>query len=150
LIDAGDAAALQRELLGEQPRSAADVQHPRARRHRLERHRVRRRVAQLQVVVRVGRPDDVELAVVEDVQAVQPAGDGGDDDVLGVPEAVDAADLVAVVRRDRHFDDPLTGKHQLDDHLGVEVKHVGVVAEGNLRQGGHAVGTKAGVELREA
>ena len=41
LIDPGDAAALPRELLGEEPGAAADVDDTRPGRHRFEGQRVR-------------------------------------------------------------------------------------------------------------
>ena len=53
-------------------------------------------------------------------------------DVLRVLHAVHAADLVAVVGRDRQLDDALPGVQQLDDDLGVEVEVVRVEPERDL------------------
>jgi hypothetical protein len=62
--------------------------------------------------------------------------EGRQSDVLGVPDAVDVADLVAVVGGDRHLDDPLPGVEQLDDDLGVEVEVVRVEREPDPRSAG--------------
>ena len=74
---------------------------------------------------------------------------GGHHHVPGVPEAVHAANLVAVVRGNRHLGDAAAGQHQLDDDLGVEVEDVRVVPERNPRKRRDAVGAEAGVELRQ-
>ncbi len=73
------------------------------------------------------------------------------DDVLGhvggISEAVDVADLVAVVGGDGDLGDVQAGIVQLDDDLGVEVEPVRVALEGDLLQGVDRVGAVSRVEL---
>ena len=71
------------------------------------------------------------------------------DHVARVAHPVDVADLVAVVRRDRHLGDALAGAVQLQDDLGVEVEAVGVGDERHVGEGIDAVGAVAGVPLAE-
>ncbi len=68
-------------------------------------------------------------------------------DVLGVLHAVDPADLVAVVGRDRHLDDPLAGLDHLQDDLGVEVEVVAVGGKGDLGEGVDGIRAVAAVPL---
>ena len=129
----------------------ADVEHPAARGHGVERELVAARVAELDVVVAVAVTvvQRLEPALVEHPQAVGDSLERRQQDVLGVPDAVDVADLVAVVRRDRHLDDPLPDVEQLDDDLGVEVEVVRVEREPDPPQRRHRVGAVAAVELGE-
>ena len=56
---------------------------------------------------------------------------GVDHDLGGVGKTVDARDLVAVVRRNRYFDDLLAGSEELQNDLSIEVE---VVAVSDKRQ----------------
>jgi hypothetical protein len=60
-------------------------------------------------------------------------------DVPGIPHAVDVADLIAVIGRDRYLDNPLDGLEELDDHLGVEVEAVVVAVERHVAQSSDGV-----------
>ena len=88
LIHPGNATAFRRQMRVEGAGAAADVEDTGAWGHGLERGGVRRAVPELEVVMGVRVTGNVEPPVVEDVQPVQPAGDGGGDYLLRVLEAV--------------------------------------------------------------
>ena len=59
------------------------------------------------------------------------------------------ADLVAVIGRDRQFENALPAIDQLDNDFRVEVKIIGVEREGQGGQGIHPIDPVAGVEFRQ-
>ena len=151
LIDDRHPAALLHQLARDAARSGADVDHRRARRDRIEGELVAAGVAELQIVVRVVlRAHRLEAPLVEKAGTVRDVSQRREHHVLRVLHPVHAADLVAVVRRNRELDDPLAGVDQLDDDLGVEVKEVRVQAVGNLLQRRDRVDAIAAVKLGEA
>ena len=88
-------------------------------------------------------------AVVPEAHPLQAVPEHVGDDGPRVGDAVDVADLVAVVGGDRHLDDPGSVVVQLQEHLGVEVEAVRVLLEGDAGQRGHREGPVAGVPLGE-
>ena len=84
-----------------------------------------------------------------EAQLVEPIPRDVGGDVLGVAQTVHVADLVAVVGRDRHLDDPLAGLVELHDDLGVEVEPIGVALERDVTEGVDPVGPIAAVPLAE-
>jgi hypothetical protein len=91
----------------------------------------------------------VEAAVVEQVDTLQPRLQRGFDHVVGVAHAVDVADLVAVVGRDRHLEDALACHDELNDDFRVEMEDVGVALERQGLEALHGVDAIARVELRQ-
>ena len=71
------------------------------------------------------------------------------ENVPGVLEAVDVANLVAVVSRDGQLGDPQFFHHQLDDDLGVEMKIIRVFFERDLRQRRRRVEPVTGMKFGE-
>ena len=69
--------------------------------------------------------------------------------VGGIAHAVHIADLIAVVRGDRHLGDPHAGVVQLDDDLGVEVEPIGVLLERDPLERFHRVGPVPRMKLGE-
>ena len=85
------------------------------------------------VLLVVGRAVEGELTGAE-AHLVGAVAHDLEGDLLGVLQAVDVGDLVAVVGRDRDLDDALAGLDQLQDDLGVEVEAVAVALEGQPSQ----------------
>ena len=111
---------------------ATDVEHARPGAHRLDDPMVRRERRLLlgvlghrrvRVLGRCSRPASCRRNSMHAL-----------DYVLGVLEAVDVRDLVAVVGRDRHLLDAEAARLELDDDLRVEVEVVAVGFERDLRQ----------------
>ena len=146
-VHAMNSATFLRELLGESPLSTAEIEHVRSVGHIVQRHRMRRRVTELQIVGR-GPGLEVEGSLVEDACLVVAALRSGFDHIPGVAQPIDVADLVTVIGGDRDFDDPQLLQHQLDDDLCVEVKLVRVELERDLAERLHRVGAVAGVGTR--
>ena len=96
------------------------------------------------VAVGAGRRDSTTEA-----SPARPVPDDVHRDVARVAEAVHVADLVAVVRRDRHLDDALLGGEEAEDDLGVEVEPVGVRRQRQVGERVDAVRAVAAVPLRE-
>jgi hypothetical protein len=126
--------------------AAADVEHAPACPHESESDGVARARQVLQRVAGV---------VLGELRGADAAGTGAPvaqhrrDDIACVTEALDAADLVAIVRGDRNLDDPHALVLELDDDLGVEVEVIGHRREVDLLQRAQRVRPVAGVELRE-
>ena len=92
---------------------------------------------------------DVEVPLVEDSEVLGFGQERAFDDVPGVFEAVDVADLVAVIGGNGQFFDAQPGTEQLDDDLGVEVEIVGVGGERHLFQGFDGIEAVSGMEFGE-
>src|SRR5205823_2575532 len=75
---------------------------------------------------------EVELRLEEEAGVREPRLGHGLDAVQPVLDAVDAADLVSVERRDGDLHDPAPGSDQLNEYLRVEMKIVGVQLERDL------------------
>ena len=84
-----------------------------------------------------------------EADAREPVADDVEADVPRVGEAVHAADLVAVVGRDRHLRDPRARVDELQQDLGVEVEAVAVLLERDPRERGEVERAVARVPLRE-
>src|SRR5262249_49526359 len=64
----------------------------------------------------------IEAAVVEYAHALKSRLHSGFHNVLGVTDAVHAADLVAIISWDRNFLDPHAGKNHLNDDFCIKMK----------------------------
>ena len=84
-----------------------------------------------------------------EADAGEPVTDDVGRHVAGIAQAVDVADLVAVVRRDRHLDEAIAGGEQLQQDLGVEVEAVAVGLERDARQRGNRERAVAAVPLAQ-
>jgi hypothetical protein len=106
---------------------------------------VRRRVGELELVVGRG---ERHLTGAE-AHLVQPIPGDVTGDIAGVTQAVDVADLVAVVGGDGYLGDGAAALVQLQDDLGVEVEAVGVRLERDLVQRAHLVSAIPAVPLAQ-
>jgi hypothetical protein len=70
-------------------------------------------------------------------------------DVSGISHAAYIADLVTVIRRNRHFYNPLPGIEQLNDDLRIEIEAVGVVPQRQLGQHGDLVRSVTRMKLSQ-
>ena len=77
----------------------------------------------------------------------KPSLQRGLDDVKRVSEAIDSADLVTVVGRDRDFLNALARDDELDDDFCVEMKDIRIAIEWERLNGGDSVDTVATMEL---
>ena len=80
--------------------------------------------------------------------AVFVAAHGGEY-VLGVLQSVDVADLIAVIRGNRNFQDPETLVVKLDDDFGIEVEVVRHIRERDLIQRVEVICAVAAMEFGE-
>ena len=108
LVDASDAAVpLTAQHGADVSAGTAQIEHARARGHDFERRRMRARVIELRLVLRVASCGcAVEAAVVEQAELLRPRHQHRLRHVPRVLEAVHTADFVAVVGRDRQLGDP--------------------------------------------
>ncbi len=143
-----DRDALAMEGTGHAPVTGAELEHPRARCPVAAEHLLVDRRGRLLEDVGAAVVH-VELRMMDEVHAVGPGAQHRSDAVERVGNALDVADLVAVVGGDRHLDDPHPLGEQLDDDLGIEVEVAGVVLERDLRERRHPVGPVPGVELAQ-
>src|ERR1022692_3937 len=81
-----------------------------------------------------------DAAAIAETGLLHPIGHDVLGDVGGVAQAVDIADLIAVVGGNRYFSDSHPGVVELDDDLGVEVEPVGVPLERDLLESTDQVG----------
>ena len=148
VVDTDDVTALRDELACDPAGATAEIEHARTGRHRVDRERVRGRVAELRRVGGTGRRH-VVLPPVLDADRVEQRRDRRPERVGHVGDASSRRDLVAVVGRDRHLGDPMSTPRQLDQDLRVEVQIVGVELEWNRAQRTRRVRAVAAVDVAE-
>ncbi len=148
-VDAHHVAPTLPQRGADRAAGAPEVEDARAGPDGRDRQRVRALVPELGLVLVVVAAPDVELALVQEAEVLRARLQRRARHVRGVLHAVDVADLVAVVRRDRHLADPLPGVEELDDDLGVEVEVVRVQVERDRAERLRRVHAVAGVELAE-
>ncbi len=146
--EVGDVASASSQFGGEIGFGATDVEDLAAGPGGGECEGMRGRVIELEFVG-AARGIHVELAVVKQVHLVDTGAEHRLENVPRVFDAIDAADLVAVVGGDGQFADAQPGQHELDDDLGVEMEIVGVALERNLFERVDRVEPVAGMELGE-
>src|SRR5262245_25510545 len=121
-VDADDVVAEGAQLLTEESTRAAQVQDLCWRTlHPAEDGTMRAVEGLLERVLALGRPSRAPEPCL-----LRPIAHDVGGDVTRVTEAVDVADLVAVVGRDRDLLDGHPSVDEPDDDLGVEVEPVGV------------------------
>src|SRR6516162_6903256 len=80
------------------------------------------------------RRSQVEAAVVEKIDALEPGLGGSLENVERILEPIDATDLVAIIRRYWKFFDALTRHNELNDDFRVEMENVRIPIEGEYLQ----------------
>src|SRR5215831_11640891 len=106
LIDNGNSTPLPCQLGGNSPGTGADVENRRPFRDSVDCVGVATRVPQFEIVMRVSARPGVKTSLIQNPGAVQRILERHQHYILGVLEAVDAADFVSVVRWNWKFDDP--------------------------------------------
>src|ERR1035438_678590 len=150
LVDARDLAVFVLEGARHIPGGAPHIDHLRPWLDACQGQSVRTFEAPLGLVEEVhSGGGDVEVPLVEDAQVLRPRQERTFHYVPRVFHAVDVADLVAVIGGNRQLPDAHLGTKQLDDDLRVEMKIVGIPAEGQFFQGFDRVETVSGMEFGE-
>src|ERR1035438_9752242 len=150
LVDARDLAVLVLEGARHVPGGTPHIDHLRPWLDACQGERVGAFEAPLGLVEEVhSAGGDVEVTLIEDAEVLRPRQERTFHHVPRVFHAVDVADLVAVIGGNRQFPDAHSGAEQLDDDLCIEMKIVGVPAEGQLLQSFDRVKTVSGVEFGE-
>ena len=146
-VDADDVVAQLAQRLAEPAAAAAEVEHPPGRPGADQRQQlgVARSAVGLPLVLGCLGAGQRR----SEADAGEPVADHVGRDVAGVGEAVDVADLVAVVGGDGDLGDALAVGVHLQQDLGVEVEAVAVGLERDRRQRRHRQGPIAAVPLAE-
>ena len=150
-VYAGDVASLELlERRSHVPAGAAKIEHAGMLRNDFECEGMRAGVFEFRGVMLKCDRCTIVAAIVENAEFLETSLDGGDHYVECIAHAVDAADFIAVISRDRQFADfPLGEKHQLNDDFGIEMEVVGIALEGDGAQGIDRIKPVAGVEFAE-
>ena len=130
-IHARDLAAFLGQLGRYPSLTATDVENSVAGFGRVDRRRMRRRKAELEIV-RFFDLLHVEFAVVEEVQAAKTRFDGRSKDIPRILHPIYVANLISVISGNRKFGDTQFFQHELNDDVGVEMKIIGVFFEWDL------------------
>jgi len=89
----------------------------------------------------------IELGVMNQIDAVGPVSQYRRNAVEGVRKTIDTTQLVTVIGRDRHLDNPFPLGDELNNDLGVKVEIVRVVTKWQLGKRGRPIGTISGVDV---
>src|SRR6185312_16407725 len=108
------------------------------------------RIVELRGVMLERNRRAIVTAIVENAELLHARFERREHHVERISDAVDAADFVAVISRDRQLTDlALREKHELDDDLGVEMEVVRVPLEGNIAKRIDRIDAVAGVEFAQ-